>query len=313
MSLREDLNISSITEKTGNADQNVNIPPYVSYTIIGFISIVITLNIPSLIVLLFTKVKASNFVSVHILSLAVTDCGVGLSLLLVVLARTNNYWDCWTRLFVNITMYINSMTQVAALCLDRVIMFHNVKWKSITKNSTLLIKIILTTYLITLVISIIPCVVLATPNDISKCGLDNLFDEGKRTLLLYFGICFTCIEVFVILCTVILIRFLWKRKFSKRRVNPHPTIQSNNNTMDKETRAMVTLGIIVALYIILNTPLHVLMLFYGIAREEPSQNIFMPIAALACLNSAVNPIVYSFRIPEMKEAFKTLWHKMRCW
>ncbi|OWF44349.1 Adenosine receptor A2a [Mizuhopecten yessoensis] len=313
MAFRDSFNNSNITEKTGNADKDISLPSYASYMLYSFIFIAITLNIPSLIVLIFTRVKTSNFVSIHILSLSLTDCGVGLALLLIVSSKILNYWECWALMFFFKTMYISSMTQVAALCFDRVLMFHNLKWKSITKNSTLLIKIVLATFLITIVISIIPFLVLVTPHDITICNVENVFEEESSTWLLYFGIFCTCLEVFVILCTATTIRFLLRRNFSKRRVNPHPTNQSKNNNMDKETRAMVTLCIIVVLYIVLTTPIHVLMLFYGITGEDPHVNISMPMLALSCLNSAVNPIVYSFRIPEMKEAFKTLWHKISFW
>lgn len=78
----------------------------------------------------------------------------------------------------------------------------------------------------------------------------------------------------------------------------------NEKLLKREIKVTFTILLIVLLFVITWTPIHLIAMFF----ETPDHfNVFMLAVILAHSNSLIHPFLYAYRIEDYKSAIHNLW------
>ena len=293
-------------------DEVANIP--VSITICVFTMFIVAMNIPAALTLIKTKFKQSNIQNMQVLSLSITDILVGISQFMItydfIYAQPIAYRSCVARFVLWASCYFNSMTQVFVLCFCRVYVFF--KLRPMIHHGRDLAKIIIATFLISMFMMSLPLLLTTIHMDhtktLKRCTPDLIFHPSMWS---YIAVAYTGIEIMIIVCYLVLVYKLYLHRKKMRKVVPAHTL-SNENTTDlnvkimnsREARSIIIIGVIVLMYIICTTPFHIMCIVEMLKLGRSSRKMRNLFTVLASCNSALNPIVYAFMVPEMKKSIR---------
>ncbi|XP_060078889.1 octopamine receptor beta-1R-like [Ylistrum balloti] len=300
-------------------------PTWVIVSVFTVSTATILLNIPAMLVVMATKIKNSNFRNMHLLSLSITDTAVAICMFPILWTYMfpdghMSFWMCNSCFMCFGISYLNSMSQVTTICVHRLLLLLRPSMRCTVNYGRRMFGIILLTLFITSAITITPFVVFATPEERIICELDNLFSVNLGYFCLYVGILCWSLQIMIIGCCLSMVAILQMRRLYRGRYDPGTTMTSVStiNTVPSSTRnvkedqqltlemrGIITISIIVSLYTICVTPLHLGFLLQGLSLlgkiGRTPRHVFI---ILGCLNSAINPIIYCFRVNEMKNWIK---------
>ena len=290
-------------------DQNDNHPMKATIFLI-FCLLIIVINIPPLIALILTKFKSSNIRILHMLSLSVSDVIVGISLSL--LAGDYLYENvsishsaCLMRLTVLAVSYYNSSNQVLIICINRLHMI--VKLRPLISGGYTLLAVILTVFLTSAFLIILPCHLShpARTEDIknmTQCNFIVLFgNDYAKKIWIYRTSLYSLTELGILISYSILVVKLCAHQQRMRKIRPSAcNMPSATQTQFRERKTIITLGLIVIVYAMCVTPMHACLALAGAGFEIPLETM-NTLYGVGLFNSALNPLVYVFMMPEIKE------------
>ena len=282
--------------------------------------LIIVINTPSLIVLVLAKVRPPNIQIVHMLSLGISDFIVGISWCFLVseyLYETVSisHSACFIRLTILTVAYFNSSNQVLIICLNRLHMIIKLR-PMITNRNTLLVAIV-STFVLSASLIIVP---FAINHDIPNVGYMNecifitLFENNyANKVRIYYTSLYSLSELGILLSYSCIVTKLCAHRYRMRKIRPdvinmatgrgslrtitHSTVRQNQF---KEKKSIIILGVVVILYALCVTPMHVCLMMAGAGLEVPLKTI-NSLTGIGLLNSALNPLVYLFIMPEIKK------------
>ncbi|KAM3622131.1 uncharacterized protein V6R79_020615 [Siganus canaliculatus] len=127
--------------------------------------------------------------------------------------------------------------------------------------------------------------------------------------LVYFTF-FLCTLIPLLVMTV-LYGLIFFRISGKLREKPGHGVQNQSeNYLKKEKQLAGSLSLVLALFALCWLPLHIMnsIDYFGEPGDVPLIAVYVGIL-LTHTNSAINPIVYAFKIPKIKRAYLTIWRR----
>lgn len=272
-----------------------------------FGSLIVILNVPSLVMVIVTFIRKLKLKYIHILSLSFTDAIIGVSWLLITntLRGTKmSFADCAIRAYLLCVTFMASMFQVLGICIERnmVICLQSRFFMSPKKNKMFII--IMSWGLAILLSSIVSAVTVRSYNDARVCSFDSLFQAQKYTAYGTLGIIFAITQVGVVVAMTILLVFLNQHQKKMKKLKVHKIKKSN-------IKLCTTIGIIAVLFFAVNTPLTVVYLLDGFYTGVSSSRIIRNSSFLfAGINSMINPFIYLFEIKYLQDLIRNSVNKI---
>ncbi|CAG2198496.1 ADORA1 [Mytilus edulis] len=286
----------SFTNRTNEEQEKIT-----EFLIIGIPVTTLILNVPALVMIFWIivlKEKVNNF---HLLSIGITDALVGTSAYLM--AETYlytdelfTYYDCWARYYMYCISFDASMLHLLGICAQRLkIVQRKTAVQTPQDHRKFAWVVILASWTLSLIINSIPFIIWTKHHDLTICSLETLFSGYERMIFLYFGTVCAIITLLVVITMSILSRLLWV--LGER----HHT----NAWGYKDRRLFVTVCIMAVLFFVTTSPLACVLLSYDFLGDNKRSHRSACIL-ISLLNSAINPIVYLYRVQEFRNILKKI-------
>lgn len=332
-------------------------PVYIIITVLTSL-IILTLNVPIVIILTTRKCFGRPIRNIHILSLSISDMLVGVNVIpiSVILKSFMNgeppsYNACWSRLCLYLTCLIASFCHVLFICIDRccIIMIKNRTCSKKTRMRFLVT--VICSWICAIMCIVVPFVILRNNTPIPYCSISTIFRPGDGitvlriwSLLISNGLLLVFVACIWMIKKIVDVRINsiqpvdeiqhWNtcsqsrptRKVTMINVKPM-TIEENvavcssqgpTNSMEQkisrsQTSAIKTIMILAISTIVCMVPMNVLVFIEGWYDSSFfSTNSRQVIIYIASLNSAINPIIYAFRIYEVRAILQVWKQKISC-
>ncbi|CAC5381895.1 unnamed protein product [Mytilus coruscus] len=286
----------SVTNRTNEEQKKIT-----EFLIIGVPVTTLILNVPAIVMIFWIIVRKEKVNNFHLLSIGITDALVGISAYLM--AETYlytdeifSYYGCWTRYYMYCISLIASMLHLLGICAQRLKMvLRKTAVQTPQDHRNFAWVVILSSWTLSLIINSIPFIIWTTRHDLTICSLETLFSGYERMLFFYIGTVFGTITLLVLITMSILSRLLWL--LGER----HPT----NAWGNKDRRLFVTVCIMAVLFFVTTSPIACVLLSYDfLGDNRRSQRSVCVLIAL--LNSAINPIVYLYRVQEFRNILRKI-------
>ncbi|XP_074614019.1 adrenocorticotropic hormone receptor-like [Acropora palmata] len=201
------------------------------------------------------------------------------------------------RLFLGLSLFVSSGTMIA-LSYDRfVVVKHPLKYRSTMTIERVKIFIV-TLWSASVVVCILP--VLGIPEKVLAITVAHIYASLPAVLLTVMYI-----KVF---------RSLRKRKRELQEAGINSTMRPKRN-LDRERKMVVTILIVLALFYVTFMPefiaLHVLHFWNRSVRSSVFRMVEIVFSRFLFLNSAMNPFVYSWRLPKYRKALVENFAKLK--
>ena len=205
--------------------------------------------------------------------------------------------------------YLNSVTHTAGICINRLYM---IKCKqNIIQTRKDLAFVIISCFILSIILTTIGGSGFSNCDNnltLDLCSFDSVVSNG---FFLYTGVVFLTIEIIIILLYVFLVINLYKHynKMKQLRLKCMPGPDKSKEWKLKssfykhELKTLTTLGVMLIIFVVLSTPLHVELTLSGMGVIRNNFRLSRKVVlTLATTNSMINPIVFCLRIPEVKSA-----------
>ncbi|XP_061584428.1 adenosine receptor A1-like [Cololabis saira] len=139
------------------------------------------------------------------------------------------------------------------------------------------------------------------------CALEAVI---PMSYLVYFNF-FLC-NLIPLLVMLILYTYVFYTIRGNLRGKPGNAAQNQSETyLRKEKQLAISLSLVLALFALCWIPLHIMdcLVYFGRQDLYIPRFVFYIGIALSHANSAVNPVIYAFRIPKIRTAYVHLWRK----
>lgn len=149
----------------------------------------------------------------------------------------------------------------------------------------------------------------ATAQPISGTKVCRFIDVIPMSYLVYFNF-FLCSLLPLIIMTVIYVYILCTIR-GRLREKPGSVAQNkSDNYLKKERQLAGSLFLVLALFAISWLPLHLMnaIVYFGDDGDVPIKAFYVGIL-LSHANSAINPVVYAFKIPKIKASYVKMWNR----
>lgn len=287
------------------------------------------LNISIVAIMLSGTCIGKPILNIHILSLSISDLLIGLALApLHLLRKTRHpiYSMCLSFTIFFILCFTVSTCHVCLICIDRCWLLRK-RVPSSLRQAHLRFRIIVgLSWLVPAFLILIPLSVFQKERSIARCDSNELIPENYKMLLRYFSVLFVTGIVIISGCSVWVIRLLLSQR-KTRRIGPFGRgIPSGNAGVSTITgrqiyrhgvaanvnrqilprfpsghvRAAWTIAVLGTLSSALLLPMALVLILEGWLPGDMDILTTKTITIyIACLHSALDPIIYSMRIPEV--------------
>ena len=119
---------------------------------------------------------------------------------------------------------------------------------------------------------------------------------------------FTLLYAIIVVFYSLLVASLVKRRKQRNKLRAHPS--SNANQSSVEIRVAFTLAIVIGIFTACWFPLMISLFAAGEPLVKPQGTVHMWIRTVALSNSAMNFLIYTFRMPDFRQAYVAIWSKM---
>lgn len=279
------------------SSKNATSPVMLSVIAIALSSVIIILNLFAIIILVTNLAKRHSMKNVHIISLAMTDTIVGVSIIPLLDTYMNSneyfaYYDCLFRVMIFVASFVASMLHILGIGVERALIVCG----SITNNNkrrAAIATIIVSWIMAGLSVSVV-FFYWGVPSDLEVCSLDGLFLSKMINVIEYFGILFAVIQIPVLACMAVLLIIVVNHM---RQVKNNGFRKHNGS----EIRICLTILVISSVFTICNSPLTIVFILETTWSNMTATRTVRGAALLfAGLNSALNPVIYLFRIKEFR-------------
>ena len=294
----EDINVSvfdntSVTTSSKYATS----PVMLSVILIALSSVIIILNLFAIIILVTNLAKRHSMKNFHIVSLAMTDTIVGVSIIPLLDTYINSneyfaYYDCLFRFMIFFASFVASMLHILGICVERVLLVCG----GITNNNkrcASIATIIVSWIMAGLSVSVV-FFYWGVPSDLEVCSLDGLFLNKLINVIEYFGILFAVIQIPVLACMAVLLISV---------VNHVRQLKNNGvrNHNGSDVRICLTILVISSVFTLCNSPLTIVFILEATwSNMTATRTVRGAALVFAGLNSALDPVIYLFRIKEFR-------------
>ncbi|XP_071141989.1 sphingosine 1-phosphate receptor 1-like [Mytilus edulis] len=255
-------------------------------------------NVPSIVLIIWIIARKEKVKNLHLLSIGITDTLVGISAYLMAETylytdKIFSYYNCWIRYYMFTLSLSASMLHVFGICAQRLKIV--IRKTAVQNHRNFAWFVILASWTLSIIFNSIPFSIWTQDHDLTMCSLDTLFSGYEQMFSFYSGTVYGIITLLVVVTMSILSRLLWLRF----------KINSTNVWGYKDKRLFVTVCIMAVLFFVTITPLVCVLLSYDLLGENKrSQRSACVLISL--LNSAINPIVYLFRVPEFTQILRKI-------
>ena len=320
--------------------------------------IILTLNVPIVIILTTGKCLGRPIRNIHILSLSISDMLVGVNVIpiSVILKSIINeeppsYNECWSLMCLYLTCLLASFFHVLFICIDRccIIMIKN---RTCTRKTRMrFLVIVICSWICAIMCIMVPFVILKNNKNIPYCSISTVFRPGdgitvlriwsiliSNGLLVVFGACIWMIKKIVYVrinsvqpvdeiqnwntcsqsrptgkVTVINVKPMKIEENSAVCSSQGSTNSKKQKISRSQSSAIKTIMILAISTIVCIVPMNVMVFIEGWYDSSFfSTNCRHIIIYIASLHSAINPIIYAFRIYEVRASLQAWKHKMSC-
>ncbi|XP_036425505.1 adenosine receptor A1-like [Colossoma macropomum] len=246
-----------------------------------------------------------------IVSLAVADFLVGSVVIpmavLVDIGMNISFYGCLFMCCVIIMLEVASVALLLAIAVDR---FLRVRIP-LTYKSTVSIKrswiVVALCWVTAALLSFIPMFGWHNPlgADSNECRFFKVISYSYLVYFIFFSLYLPPLALMTGLYCYIFLT-------TRRQLRANIGVATNSSTYyQKEHRLAASLVLVLVLFVVCWLPLFLMVTvrLYGPHIEVPSVAVDIG-ALLSHTNSAVNPIVYAFKIPKIKEACRKLWRRV---
>lgn len=279
-------------------------PSLVAYIIMnGIFTASFLVNLPAILIIVWIIAKRQKIKNMHLLSLGITDCIVGLSSLFILETfyrtdKTFTYYDCWVRYYLFSVSFVASMLHVLTICVQRIriiLCITSIQNLQARRMDHLYICI---SWLISVVVNTIPFGLWSNQRPLRACSMDTLVYGNEHVFHYFIGIVYSVSVGMVVSTLWVLFGLLCMRA----KTSP------NKKWSPRDRRICVTVCIIAVLFLVTTTPLACITIGNELLVHNHSGKRWqrLPCAILSVLNSAINPFIYLFRVKE----FRTIMRKM---
>jgi hypothetical protein len=132
------------------------------------------------------------------------------------------------------------------------------------------------------------------PSDLEVCSLDGLFLNKLINVIEYFGILFAVIQIPVLACMAVLLISV---------VNHVRQLKNNGvrNHNGSDVRICLTILVISSVFTLCNSPLTIVFILEATwSNMTATRTVRGAALVFAGLNSALDPVIYLFRIKEFR-------------
>ncbi|XP_076079923.1 uncharacterized protein LOC143050206 [Mytilus galloprovincialis] len=331
------------------------------YTIILVLTsfIILTLNVPIVVLLVAGKFLGKSIRNIHILSLSISDTLVGInvipiSIILKSIVQGNppSYQECWSRMCLYLTCLIASFFHVLFICLDRC---GTILRKSLSSKRNTRLRfcaMVLLSWICAITIIVVPFLVLKNDREIPYCSISTVFNPKQGAIvlriwsllflhgfILAFAACVWMATKIISVGVKVVQPPDTTTEFTQTTSNIHiiqvapmndihgeergsSTTQKSTSTTSNprqikisrsQKSAIKTISLLALSMMVCLVPMNIMILvegFYGFSIFSSNQRHI--IIYIASVNSAVNPIIYAFRIHEVRQTIRLLKQKISC-
>lgn len=288
------MNSENITQKPVTWAQSI--------VVTGIPLVTITVNVPSIIMIIWILVRKEDFKNVHLLSSGITDMLVGVTAYLmsetyVQRTRTFQYFDCAIRFYLFSITFVASMLHVLGICLQRIsiVLMKQTEQQHQTSRKFVEWIVITFSWTISFVVNLIPFSLWVREVDIEYCSFDTVHYGHEKQLNMYLGSLYAILIFMVLMSMCILLRLVHTRVRKD-------TVGSGGDVAMK--MICITVCIMATLFVITTSPLATVLLLHESYKNKRAIRALVVLISL--LNSAINPFVYLFRIKEHRNILKKI-------
>ncbi|XP_036427173.1 adenosine receptor A1-like [Colossoma macropomum] len=246
-----------------------------------------------------------------IVSLAVADFLVGSVAIPIAvplgIGINTNFHGCLFMCGVIIMLEVASVILLLAIAVDRFLRVHiPLTYKSTVSKKRSWIVVALC-WVTAALLSFIPMFGWhkSSGADSIKCRFFTIISDSYLVYFIFFSLYLPPLALMTGLYCYIFLT-------TRRQLRANIGVAGKSSTCyQKQHRLAASLVLVLVLFVVCWLPLFIMLTveFYGPKFKVPSQAFELGVF-LSQANSAVNPIVYAFRIPKIKEACRKLWRRV---
>jgi hypothetical protein len=314
-----------------------SVPAFITALVLGLTIMMTLLNLTVVILFLKTRAIRENshynlvaFLSVSDLTLGVAGTIACFNLLIPVSAKT--FIPCLLSALLGFGAVFMSLFETFLICVHRFLVSINSVWTHRIFQGKRKYAIYAISWVGVLVFVFTP--ISPTPRvRLGICDIIEIYGENYHIVFRVYGVLAMVLFITTILlyiATLHNVRKRYMKTFAFQMENREPKREHNRSTNEAATSSMEAatssvnasrrlkafeslkvVGIVLLLFTVFTGP-YVIYMFMTVFNFQQSVVPIVIVGGLTCINSTLNPLVYSWRIDPLRKKFKILFQKCIC-